>query len=206
MTTRHNFGFLLLDRVSQELDGDPAWTKEESQTVAGLGKWEKFASPTSTVHLLWPLTFMNLSGQAVEKLLEFLPEDELCRKRDILVVIDDLSLPLGRVRIRKKGSAGGHNGLKSLESHLGHKEYSRLKLGIGHPQGNSTVVDYVLESFTEQEKPIVEDVLNHSTPDVLRWLAGSEVGDLSQSLNSWLAPALVNEATEEARERCQTAE
>ena len=199
MATRHNFGFLLLDRVAQALRNTAGSRLAKTREVSGLGRWEHYFLEDRELHLLWPLTFMNLSGQAIERLLSMIQRDDFCTRRDILVALDDLSLPLGRIRLRAKGSSGGHNGLNSVESHLGHKEYSRLKLGIGRPDGQEPVVDFVLQAFTSEELPLVERVLDFVTPEVLRWLRGSEVSELSQTVNGWTAwepPA--GERTDEA--------
>jgi peptidyl-tRNA hydrolase, PTH1 family len=198
--TRHNFGFLLLDQVSQLLRDSESWEQTKAQEISGLGRWEQFDGPPGSVHLLWPLTFMNLSGQAVEGLLTTLAAPELDTRRDVLVVIDDLSLPLGRLRIRSKGSPGGHNGLKSIQAHLDHDEYPRLKLGIGRPSGTETVVDYVLEPFSSEEITQVGKVLHFAAPEAVRWLAGADVSDLSQTVNGWSAPVAAPE------EECAKAE
>ena len=185
--TRHNFGFLLLDRVSQLLTKSEDWQAAEAQEQPGLGRWEQFQSSSRRVHLLWPLTFMNLSGQALEKVLEALPSSAVDTRKDVLVAIDDLSLPLGRVRLRAKGSPGGHNGLKSIEAHLGHDEYTRLKLGIGRPEGSAPVVDFVLEPFAPDELATVEQVLDFVALETIRWLDGAQVPELSQEINGWSA-------------------
>ena len=153
-----------------------------------MGRWEQFSGPSGRIaHLLWPLTFMNLSGQAVESVLDAIEGPDLDTSNDILVVIDDLSLPLGRLRIRSKGSPGGHNGLKSIQSHLNHDDYPRLKLGIGRPSGSQTVVDYVLEPFSAEEVSLVDEVLDFAVGQALRWLAGVEDSELSQTVNGWSA-------------------
>ena len=193
MATRHNFGFLLLDRVAEALKSEPSIQMKTAREIVGLGRWEHYIVADQELHLLWPLTFMNLSGHAIEKLLSVIERDDFCTRRDILVVLDDLSLPLGRVRLRSKGSPGGHNGLKSVEKHLGHKEYSRLKLGIGRPDGKDQVVDFVLQAFNSEELPLVERVLDFATPEILRWLRGSEVAELSQSMNGWSSSEAVSQ-------------
>jgi PTH1 family peptidyl-tRNA hydrolase len=185
--TRHNFGFLLLDRVSQVLLDSKEWSQTTAQEIPGLGRWEQYDGPSGRAHLLWPLTFMNLSGRAVESLLEAVDASEFNTRRDLLVMIDDLSLPLGRLRIRPKGSPGGHNGLKSIQAHMGHDEYSRLKLGIGRPSGPDEVVDYVLQPFTAVEEKLVGEVSEFAAPEVVRWLNGTEVSVLSQTVNGWSA-------------------
>lgn len=108
------------------------------------------------VLLAKPLTYMNLSGNSVKGLLKrygIAPEN-------CLIVADDFALQLGRVRLKPKGSAGGHNGHKSIISALGTTDYPRLKIGIGTPQGN--VKDFVLEGFGKDEKPVIEDAIKRS--------------------------------------------
>lgn len=186
MATRHNFGFLLLDRVSRSLQ-ESGTRLTDSGTVSGDARWERFELEDTQVLLLWPLTYMNLSGEAVVRRLRTPGFADFDPRRDLLVAFDDLSLPLGRVRIRAKGSSGGHNGLKSMEANLGHSEYSRLKLGIGRPDAGSDVVDHVLSPFAEAELETVESVLEFCAPQAQSWLKGISVGELAQSINGWRA-------------------
>lgn len=187
VATRHNFGFLLLDRVAERLQSDPLWTLTQERETPGLGRWVTYSSSGCSAHLLWPWTYMNRSGAAVERLLSVLP-DEFDHRRDMLVAIDDLSLDLGRVRIRAKGSTGGHNGLKSVEAHLAHRDYARLKLGIGHPPPECSAVDYVLGTFDKQENEILESVLEFVAVQTSEWLKGASIPELSQVINGWRAP------------------
>lgn len=161
------------------------WKLKGRQTQAGLGRWEIFHRNGGECHLLWPLTFMNLSGQAIDKVLEAVKSEAFDSRQDLLVVIDDLSLELGKTRLRAKGSSGGHNGLKSVEAHVGHRDYARLKLGIGQPDADHSVTDFVLQPFLESELEIVERVLEFAAPQVLSWLGGFSVAELSQTVNSW---------------------
>lgn len=190
MSTRHNFGFLLLDRVAQELKRIDGVALVAEQSVPKLGRWQHYRWEHGETVLLWPLTFMNLSGQAVEAALEAFAGADFNTQSDLMVVIDDLSLPLGRLRFRKKGSPGGHNGLKSVEAHLGHAEYPRLKLGIGRPESEQEVVDYVLEPFSSEEQPLLEEVLHFASEKAVQWVRGEELGALSSEANGWLAPEL----------------
>jgi peptidyl-tRNA hydrolase, PTH1 family len=189
VATRHNFGFLLLDRVSQILRDSETYSLVRNGHEPGLGKWENHSGPQSSILLLWPLTFMNLSGQAVVRLLQLFCDSEISTTDDILIAIDDLSLPLGRTRLRSKGSAGGHNGLKSIEACLGHAQYARLKLGIGRPSTGEDVVDYVLRPFAAEEQVLVEEVLDFIAPEAIRWTQGTEILELLQSVNGWVAPS-----------------
>lgn len=187
VSTRHNFGFLLLDRVSEELNKSNGVKLVAEQTVPKLGHWQHFRWEGGESVLLWPLTYMNLSGQAVEAALEAFAGESFNTQTDLLVVIDDLSMPLGRLRFRKKGSPGGHNGLKSVEAHLGHAGYPRLKLGIGRPDCQQDVVDFVLEPFSAEEQSVLEEVLNFASQKALQWVRGEELGVLSSEANGWLA-------------------
>ncbi|NPA49862.1 MAG: aminoacyl-tRNA hydrolase [Thermodesulfobacteria bacterium] len=142
--TRHNFGFLVLDEFAAE----KGLSFEK-------GPFQSEICPYQDAFLLKPLTFMNLSGEAVApwaKRLGIPPER-------ILVIHDDLDLPLGRLKFAPKGGAGGHRGVLSIIEHLGTKDFPRLKLGIGRPPRGISVRDYVLSPFTEEEWPVVEKVL-----------------------------------------------
>lgn len=182
--TRHNFGFLLLDALDDKLD-ECEWKLESKQVIPELGRLKVRSKKDREVRLLWPLTFMNLSGIAVEKVLETIENENFSVQEDLLVLMDDLSLDMGRCRIRPKGSSGGHNGLKSIEGHLGHFEYPRLKLGIGRPSGEQAVVDYVLENFSPEETSTVVKVNDFLTAELLHWSEGKTPAELAPSINSW---------------------
>lgn len=131
--------------------------------------------------MLWPLTFMNLSGRALSALLTRFPVEG----SEIMLVIDDMSLPLGQLRVRRKGSSGGHNGLKSIEATLGHQEYPRLRLGIGAPKDDQEVIDFVLEPFPKEDLPKVEAVTIFSAERVKEWLEGVSFDALMGKVNGW---------------------
>ena len=144
--TRHNVGFMVLDRLATT-----SGTKFESSP-----KWQSHIAklPASGTLLLKPQTFMNLSGRAIQQVLSFhkwLPEQ-------MLVVYDDVALPLGTLRFREKGSAGGHNGIKSIIQHLGTDAFPRLKIGIGGSRPGE-MVGHVLGKFSPDERPIAENML-----------------------------------------------
>ena len=184
MATRHNFGFLLLDGVYQSLR-EQGYSPALSQQRPGDARLEVFELVSGPVALMWPLTYMNLSGEAV---LRWLSQESLQgfdSKEQLLVAFDDMSLALGRLRIRAKGSPGGHNGLKSMEANLGHSEYSRLKLGIGRPESSEQIIDHVLSPFTPTEQELLDQVLKFCVPKAYAWLTGASVGDLAQSVNGW---------------------
>ena len=179
--TRHNFGFLCLEALSSNFKRSGAQLVGH-QTQEKLYHWEhwKLANGEENL-LLWPLTYMNLSGQAVLALRSKFPVED----HQILLVIDDMSLPLGQLRLRRKGSSGGHNGLKSIEAALGHQEYPRLRLGIGEPPSGHDVVDFVLEPFSDDELKTVEAVRDFSAECVEDWIRGASCESLMGKVNGW---------------------
>ena len=144
--TRHNVGFMVLDRLAAA----------EGATFQSAPKWQSHLAklPGSGTLLLKPQTFMNLSGRAIQQILSF----HKWSPEQMLVVYDDVSLPLGSLRFREKGSAGGHNGIKSILQHLGTDAFPRLKLGIGGSQPGE-MTGHVLGKFSPDEKPLLENML-----------------------------------------------
>jgi PTH1 family peptidyl-tRNA hydrolase len=125
---------------------------------------------------------MNLSGQAIDFLAGRFgapPQDQM------LVVVDDMSLPLGQLRLRKRGSSGGHNGLKSIEQLLGNPDYPRLRLGIGQPPSGVEVVDYVLSPFQTDESATVKAVIVFAAQKVAEWADGVSFEGLVGKVNGW---------------------
>ena len=144
--TRHNIGFMVLDRLAAQA-GAPFESKP---------KWQSHVAklPGSGVMLVKPQSFMNLSGRPVRQITAF----HKWTPENVLVVYDDVALPLGKLRFREKGSAGGHNGIKSLIEHLGGDNFPRLKVGIGSSEpGNMT--GHVLGNFREEERELLENTL-----------------------------------------------
>ncbi|MGB4756009.1 MAG: aminoacyl-tRNA hydrolase [Fervidobacterium sp.] len=137
--TRHNVGFMLLDRISRSWNKGPNYLYSDVN-ING-----------ERTRLIKPMTYMNLSGEV----FKYIPHD------DIIVVYDDLDLPLGRLRIRKDGSAGGHNGIKSIISYIG-QDFPRIRIGIGPKPRNIEAADYVLSDFSKAEFEILERVLETS--------------------------------------------
>lgn len=135
--TRHNVGFMVVDKLGKNWKKGPNYLYSDINILG-----EK-------VKLVKPMTYMNLSGEV----FKYLPHD------DIIVVYDDLDLPLGRIRIRKEGSAGGHNGIKSIISYIG-KEFKRIRVGIGPKPENVDAADYVLSNFSPQEFQILQGVID----------------------------------------------
>ena len=144
--TRHNAGFLVLDTLAQKLGADLSERKHRALCGKAVIGGQK-------VILLKPQTFMNSSGESIRAAADYYkvpPED-------ILVVYDDISLAPGQLRIRAKGSAGGHNGIKSIIAHLGTQEFPRVKVGIGEKPPRMDLADYVLGHFSSGEKKIMEE-------------------------------------------------
>lgn len=154
--TRHNLGFMLIDRLAREFQ--TSVKREECRALIGRAEVEN-----QTVELVKPQTFMNLSGESVACFLK-----KTNRSAEKLIVIsDDLALPLGSIRLRAKGSAGGHNGLKSIIACLKTEEFVRLRIGIQPEHQLRDVKDFVLENFSKTDLIKVEEVLQQSA-DAIR--------------------------------------
>lgn len=157
--TRHNAGFLVVDRLAAET-GVPV-TTEAASSFVGEGLWR--GEPLA---LAKPLTFMNRSGQAYAALRRrYRLEPE-----DVLVVYDDLALPVGQLRLRGKGSAGGHNGVQSVIDTLGSTEFPRLRVGVGNSFPKGGQVDFVLSPFDESEHEAVDDALDAAAEAALTFV------------------------------------
>lgn len=159
--TRHNIGFMVADELAKRW-GITTWKNERSAMCAEHRIPEK-------VFLIKPTTYMNLSGEAVGAFANFYNIDP----EDIAVIQDDLDLPCGKLRIRRKGSAGGHNGIKSIQQHLGTGDFPRFKIGIGHPERNAlAVIGHVLHRFGKEEQPLIEEAVKQMADAVELWLKG----------------------------------
>lgn len=150
--TRHNLGFMLVDLLAREMQTQVK--REECRALVGRGEFENLG-----VELIKPQTFMNLSGESVSCLLKK-PARESLGIENLIVISDDLALPLGKIRLRPGGSAGGHNGLKSLIACLGTDQFIRLRIGIApeHPLGDAR--NFVLERFSKSDLETVEQTLS----------------------------------------------
>ena len=152
-STRHNLGFMLIDKLAH--DAGIVVGRRECSSLVGQGEIEG----TRTM-LVKPQTFMNLSGHAVSCLLAKIESDSPISQ--LVVVSDDLALPFGKIRIRERGSAGGHNGLKSIIESIGTNEFVRLRIGIQPEHPISDAKRFVLDSFTRSERPVVEETIEQS--------------------------------------------
>ena len=159
--TRHNIGFEVIDELAK-VWGISLSENRRFNALAGEGR-----SPVGKIYLLKPLTYMNRSGQAIRAAIDWykLPPES------VLTIYDDMDLPLGRLRLRESGSAGGHNGMKSTIAHLGTQNFPRLRLGIGRPRAVSgETVSHVLGKFAPDEAPTVRDLLRLSVETIERSL------------------------------------
>lgn len=158
--TRHNVGFKVIDELSNQLHIPLDKAKFNGVFGQGMLNGEK-------VLLLKPLTYMNLSGESIRPLMDYY--DILVE--DILVVYDELDLPVGKIRLREKGSAGGHNGMKSIIQHLGTQEFKRIRIGINRPTNGMKIADYVLGRFPAEEMQDIKDAIHKSTEAAEKWVS-----------------------------------
>jgi len=183
--TRHNAGFLLVEKLAERWRAN--WTFEK-----------KFDSQVTRadrngmrVVLCEPQTFMNASGEAVGPIAAFyrIPLNR------ILVVVDDADLPFGEIRLRSRGSSGGHHGLESIEKHVGSREFPRLRIGIGRKDGAREITNYVLGKFSSGEAALVEKVLTAAADQVECWLSAG----IEKAMNQF--NGVVDDAVKEREEQ-----
>jgi PTH1 family peptidyl-tRNA hydrolase len=149
--TRHNIGFMVADQLAAQFGS--TWEKST--------KWDALMAKCSNVFLAKPMSYMNRSGYPLLKIAQFYK----IQPAEILVVLDDMALPVGHLRLRARGGSGGHNGLESVIMQFGTEEIPRLRIGIGEaPSAGS--VDYVLSRFFEEEKPMVRSTIDHAVEAV----------------------------------------
>lgn len=147
--TRHNIGAMVIEKLAHAM----GWELKEDKRLHGLtvrGRYEGIV-----LHLLLPMTYMNESGRSVRAYIDYFK----LSPASLLVVSDDVELPFDTLRFRARGSSGGHNGLKSIEQHLGTQEYMRLKMGVGKDVQNGTLADYVLDGFKPEELALLPSFL-----------------------------------------------
>lgn len=159
--TRHNAGFLLADAVAEHWQFPPFRRAERARATEG-------TVGDISVRILKPTTFMNRSGSALASLRA---DPAFAAARDLLVLVDDFQIPLGTFRFRPDGSAGGHNGLKSIEGALQSQQYARLRIGVGPlPEGTGDWADYVLAPFEPEEIEQVTSLMPRMIEEVEKWL------------------------------------
>lgn len=169
--TKHNTGFMTIDHYLDEkglsLDKD----KFE-------GLWTKQKINGEDVILLEPQTYMNESGRSVSQVANFFKVDP----EDILIIQDDMDMPIGKIRIRANGKSGGHNGIKSIIRDLGTEKFNRLKIGIRHPK-NATVVSWVLTPFNDEQQKLMDDAFDTSVKIIDDFIAGRDSQYLMNKYN-----------------------
>jgi PTH1 family peptidyl-tRNA hydrolase len=150
--TRHNVGFDCIDYCAKQLNIELDQSKFKGVFGKGIVNGEK-------VFLLKPLTYMNLSGECVRPFIDYFNIEI----KDVVIIYDDMDLPVGKIRLRQKGSAGGHNGIKSLIQHLGTPEFNRIRVGVDRPQNGESIVNYVLGTYRPDEREqVVESIIQTS--------------------------------------------
>ncbi len=147
MNTRHNIGFDVIDAIAEKNDIVVGEKKHKAVIGKGIVAGQKAV-------LVKPLTYMNLSGESVRSVIDFYKVDE---KSELIVISDDVSLDMGQIRIRKRGSDGGHNGLKNIIMHLGHDAFIRVRMGVGEKPPRMDLADYVLGHFSAKEREVMNE-------------------------------------------------
>jgi PTH1 family peptidyl-tRNA hydrolase len=157
--TRHNVGFAVVNMLAVV----SRVASFQDRFEADVAEWHEYGEKTL---LMKPQTFMNLSGRSVRQAVDFYQID----LRDLLVICDDMSLSLGKLRFRARGTHGGHNGLRDIQQHLGTTGYSRLRIGVDVPGEERDAVYHVLGKFKPSEKPVIEDALQLAVQGVAMWV------------------------------------
>ena len=169
--TRHNIGFAMIDAMAEKYNISVRNIKNRAMTGQGIINGQK-------VLLAKPLTFMNLSGESIRPLADYY---KISPDAELIVVSDDINLPIGQIRIRKKGSAGGHNGLKNIIAQLGSEEFQRIRIGVGGKPENYDLADYVLGHFTKEEKALMEKAVSMAVEAAEMML----MGDTDKAMNEY---------------------
>jgi PTH1 family peptidyl-tRNA hydrolase len=182
--TRHNIGWMVLDRLADRIGASgKAKTKDAAATVRG-------RLDDDELILVKPMTYMNASGEAVRKVLA----KERAPMRELLVVVDDMALPFGRLRMKAQGSAGGHNGLRSIIGETGTESFARLRVGIGAPTGNA--IQHVLGDFQHAEQEHLDLILDAAADAVGLWASdGPEA--VANRWNGWKPDLAVEDTSDD---------
>ena len=169
--TRHNVGFDVIDTLADQYNISVTERKGKALCGKGIIAGQK-------VLLMKPQTYMNLSGESIRAIADFYKIDA---ETEFLVIFDDVSLDVGQLRIREKGSAGGHNGIKSIISHLGTSNFMRIKVGVGEKPKEYDLADYVLGHFTKDEKEVMADGYKRAVKAVEMLVTG----DVEAAMNEY---------------------
>jgi len=154
--TRHNTGFITIDKLASKYNIEISKAKHKALIGTGVIEGEK-------VVLVKPQTYMNLSGEAAREVLDFYKEDV----KNVIAIFDDVDLPIGNIRVKERGSAGTHNGVKSLVKELGSEEFKRVKVGIGNTEAKGDLINYVLGRFSSEELLEMENSTNRAVEAVI---------------------------------------
>ncbi|HFH7430247.1 TPA: aminoacyl-tRNA hydrolase [Streptococcus agalactiae] len=171
--TKHNIGFMAIDRIVKKLDVN---FTEDKNFKAEIGS--DFINGEK-IYFIKPTTFMNNSGIAVKALLTYYN----ISIKDMIIIYDDLDMEVGKIRFRQKGSAGGHNGIKSIIAHLGTQEFDRIKVGIGRPNGRMTVINNVLGKFDKNDGITISNTLDKVDNAVNYYLQTNDFQKTMQKYN-----------------------
>lgn len=169
--TRHNAGFEVIDRISEKYNIDVDVKKHRALIGKGIIQGQK-------VILAKPQTYMNLSGESIRSLLDYYKVDE---ENELIVIYDDISLDVGQLRIRAKGSAGGHNGMKNIIAHLGSQVFPRIKVGVGEKPAKYDLADYVLGHFSKGEAKLMDEGYDHAVHAVELIVSGQ----INEAMNEY---------------------
>lgn len=180
--TRHNVGFDVIDTLADKYNIAVETRKSRALIGKGIIAGQK-------VLLVKPQTYMNLSGESIGELVSYYKVDE---EQELLVIYDDVSLDVGQLRIRRKGSAGGHNGIKDIIRHLGTDIFLRIKIGVGEKPKGYDLADYVLGHFSREEREMMEEGYQKAAEAVEMIL----VGELDEAMNVFNRKAKPKEAIE----------
>ena len=180
--TRHNVGFDVIDTLAGKYNIAVETRKSRALIGKGIIAGQK-------VLLVKPQTYMNLSGESIGELVSYYKVDE---EQELLVIYDDVSLDVGQLRIRRKGSAGGHNGIKDIIRHLGTDVFPRIKIGVGEKPKGYDLADYVLGHFSREEREMMEEGYQKAAEAVEMILAG----ELDEAMNVFNRKAKPKEAIE----------
>ena len=171
--TKHNIGFMAVDRIVKNLDVN---FTEDKNFKAEIGS--DFINGEK-IYFIKPTTFMNNSGIAVKALLTYYN----ISIKDMIIIYDDLDMEVGKIRFRQKGSAGGHNGIKSIIAHLGTQEFDRIQVGIGRPNGRMTVINHVLGKFDKNDEIMISNTLDKVDNAVNYYLQTNDFQKTMQKYN-----------------------
>ena len=177
--TRHNIGFALIDALADQYNISVMDMKHKALTGKGMINGQK-------VILVKPLTFMNLSGESIRPIVDYYKIDV---STELIVISDDISLPPGQIRVRKKGSAGGHNGLKNIIQHLGSEEFQRIRIGVGEKPAGYDLADYVLGHFSKEEQPLIRKGVEKAMKAATMMLEG----DVDRAMNEFNRKKMIQE-------------